>query len=76
MLGKKEIYNGKDNDNLWMLLSRLKDAGIKYQITRGMSHLPDVRTGAAAGRYGESVVDDHVMVYVKKADYEAARSLI
>ena len=54
MFGKKEIYTGKDDDRLARLLSALKEAKIKYEFGRSDSHLPDVRTGAAVGRYGEN----------------------
>ena len=72
MFGKKEIYTGKDDDRLSRLLSALKEAGIKYEIDRGNARLPDVRTGAAAGRYGETSGSGLVTVCVKSKDYEAA----
>jgi len=72
MFGKKEIYTGKDDDRLSRLLFALKEAGIKYEVYRGSSHMPDVRTGAAAGRYGESAANSLVTVSVKSKDYEAA----
>lgn len=76
MFGKKEIYTGKDDDRLSRLLSALKEAGIKYDIDRGSSHMPDVRTGAAVGRYGENPGSSLVMVLVKSKDYEAALSKV
>ena len=72
MFGKKEIYTGKDDDRLSRLLFALKEAGIKYETDRGNSHMPDVRTGAAAGRYGESAANSLVTVSVKSKDYETA----
>ena len=72
MFGKKEIYTGKDDDRLSRLLFALKQDGIKYEIDRQNSHMPDVRTGAAAGRYGETAGSGLVSVRVKAKDYEAA----
>ena len=72
MFGKKEIYTGKDDDRLARLLSALKEAGIKYEFGRSDSHLPDVRTGAAAGRYGDNSGSGLVTILVKSKDYKAA----
>ena len=72
MFGKKEIYTGKDDDRLARLLSALKEAKIKYEFGRSDSHLPDVRTGAAVGRYGENGGSGLITILVKSKDYKAA----
>ena len=72
---KKEIYVGPDNDRCKLIISKLKDSGIKFYVDHQISHASDPGRDAGVGIYGESG-DFIIKILVKKSDYEAAAEAV
>ena len=76
MFFKKELYIGKDDEFLNLLVGTLEKKHVKTKIVHSsFSHGFDVPRGTAVGRY-RTQDSDMISIYVKSKDFSKALGIL